>query len=408
MTFAPEPPRPSRSQPLSGLPIDALSARADELSRRWAIALILERPLPRIGEVALEELARDGGELCEQVLRALESQAALDLLLMPAETQPRGRGDLAARLAAIAGAGDAPAAVAAVEALRAVLWDALAQELGEPSARQAHSPRAIGDAADRLAHVCALLAAAAAGRAGQAPGGERSSSRVGAEPGGPVAGRVSAPPARIVDEREEPEHGREPGPDALRVQADARPERPAYEERAVEIEVHDRRAGERPGAWIAAIERGLERFRATGVPFAVVLVQVTGWEPWGRDRDLEELLAAVPERPAADLLVDAQLREPRGGSFTREHAGRYWLVVPGVDRVGAQLLAERLSREASTAVTARGHALEIAIGTASCPSDGRDATALAAHADVGLYAARAAARAAAARSVATVPSESAD
>jgi predicted signal transduction protein with EAL and GGDEF domain len=44
----------------------------------------------------------------------------------------------------------------------------------------------------------------------------------------------------------------------------------------------------------------------------------------------------------------------------------------------------------------------VAVGTAVCPQDGREAAALAAHADIGLLAARAAGRASAARPIALV------
>jgi hypothetical protein len=42
------------------------------------------------------------------------------------------------------------------------------------------------------------------------------------------------------------------------------------------------------------------------------------------------------------------------------------------------------------------------VGTAVCPDDGREPAALAAHADVGLYAARSSARAAGRRAAATI------
>ncbi|HYM53728.1 MAG TPA: hypothetical protein VES97_00080, partial [Solirubrobacteraceae bacterium] len=118
-----------RARAVVDLPTDALLGRADEMARRWAIVLILDRPLERIGDLPLEDLAREAPALCAQAIRALESDAELDRLLEGGA--PTGREDRppAPRLAAIAGARDARGAVEAVEALRGVLWETLLDEL---------------------------------------------------------------------------------------------------------------------------------------------------------------------------------------------------------------------------------------------------------------------------------------
>jgi GGDEF domain-containing protein len=69
------------------------------------------------------------------------------------------------------------------------------------------------------------------------------------------------------------------------------------------------------------------------------------------------------------------------------------MLVPDTDRAGALRLAERLEESAGTLRTSRGSRVAVAVGAASCPQDGRVAAALAAHADVGVYAARQARRA---------------
>ena len=166
--------------------------------------------------------------------------------------------------------------------------------------------------------------------------------------------------------------------------------------------MRDQRRGEGRGGWIESIEAQLERFRASGVPFAVLLVRASAPEhgPLGHsfaeggvgELALEQLLAGVASGTSAEPGSGVPGRPGRAGSLTRERAGRYWLILPGLDRAGAQLLGERLTREVSLAASQAGAELEIAVGTASCPRDGHDAGALAAHADVGLHAARAAAR----------------
>jgi GGDEF domain-containing protein len=80
------------------------------------------------------------------------------------------------------------------------------------------------------------------------------------------------------------------------------------------------------------------------------------------------------------------------GSLTRQRPARYWLLAPATNRLSARDLAERLQASLSSALSYQGDPLQVAIGTATCPDDGLEASALAAHADVGLYAARSALR----------------
>ncbi len=79
-------------------------------------------------------------------------------------------------------------------------------------------------------------------------------------------------------------------------------------------------------------------------------------------------------------------------SLTCERPGRYWLLTPQTDGVAARRLAEQLASAARSSASRRGTPLEVAVGIAVCPEDGRQASELAAHADVDLYAARAAGR----------------
>jgi hypothetical protein len=140
-------------------PVDALLARADELARRWGVALILARPLEGMGGIPLEDLAREAPSLCAQAVRALESDAELERIAASGAAGGREESTTARRLAALAGAPDAQAAVAAVEALRGVLWEALLEELRWPIIDSAPA-RQVADLADRLAHVCATALAA--------------------------------------------------------------------------------------------------------------------------------------------------------------------------------------------------------------------------------------------------------
>jgi len=153
---------------------------------------------------------------------------------------------------------------------------------------------------------------------------------------------------------------------------------------AAEIEIRDERGAIGPTAWIGSIGRQLEQFERDGLPFAVLLVELLEIERMRCDAAAEELsvLAEHLERALAAEL------DSSWSSLTSERPGRYWLVLPRTDPMAARELVERLTRALSSRGQERGPALEAAIGLAVCPDDGRAPAALAAHADVGLYAAR--------------------
>jgi GGDEF domain-containing protein len=270
------------------------------------------------------------------------------------------------------------AKVGACEALRGVLWDALLDELRDPP------PRQVAELSDRLAAVCTAMTAALL-----------------ALDAGPT--RASAAPGLGIqseqEQRESPEvERREPDPPKLRDseqlgQVDAGPGHPGEREFPASpwegqprIEIRDVR-GEGPAAWIGSIGRRLERYQEDGLPFAVLLVEVV---------DMERLAQAGSASGVSQLIgrvEDALSQELRPADLlTRESQGRYWLVTPETDGVGMRMLAERLARSVRSSASDHGAPLEVAIGIAACPEDGRDAATLAAHADAGVYAARASGR----------------
>ena len=465
-------PRP-RPRPLAELPEEALGADPEQLASLWAIAMIRARPLADVGEISLAALADDGPALCAQAVRALGSDIELDRLTGHGTGAERGGGAPARKLGVLAGASDALAVVAAVEALRGVLWQALLDALS-PGLREGAGARGLADAVERLACVCAEMLSAALAHAATATSA--------GEPGAaPAAGGAAATPmpsaaverrgAVIVDERAEPAEPvpepdrprghvppragepapasarrREVGPprehepersrevDPRRGYRERSPERPwssrhpsaarstrrgegalarvlAREEPAPEaserarqaIEIHDTRGEEGPAAWVGSIGRELELFRRNGVPFAVLLVEPLGIEllrtpapsPSLRllDDELQDALAlALGVAPREGRARRGRGRSASAASLTRERAGRYWLLAPDVDQQAGARLADRLARAVLSVVEYRGEPLRVIVGAAFCPDDGTTAPALAAHADLGLYAARSAAR----------------
>jgi hypothetical protein len=150
-----------RARPVADAPVDAMLARTDELARRWAIALIVARPLGQMAEVPLEELAREAPALCAQIVRALASDPELARLAAGREPGFADGSLQVSRLGGLARAPDPRDAVEEVEALRGVLWEALLEELRpSPSGSLPPTARLVGDLADRLAHACATALAA--------------------------------------------------------------------------------------------------------------------------------------------------------------------------------------------------------------------------------------------------------
>lgn len=436
--------------------LESVLTRADELAKRWTITLIGARPLDAMASVPLEDLAREAPALCAQTLRALQSDVELERLTGSGPESAREASAVARKLATMAGARDGAAAVDAVEALRGVLWEALLDELSAPS------PRLLADISDRLAYVCAralaatieatvLAAGVSVAGAGDTVVVRSAPLSPGPEHGPPVGGASTTPVEKwplagavIVDEREgaqlarvgsstgssesiaagsqahggqssEPERplSWDESPPVAPVDSLARQRHPAWDQSSPvapvaaktprtpseEIEIRDERGEEGPAAWIGSIGRQVTRFESDGHPFAVLLVELLDIE---RIRSLESAAELTRLSAHVQELLASELRPLGSGSLTRERPGRYWLLAPETDRAGAERLAERLAAAVSSSLSHQGAPLEVVIGSAVGPDDGLRAPALAAHADVGLYAARSSIRRARGRAVAPV------
>lgn len=358
-----------RVRPVAELSLDPLQERSSEISRSWAIALIEGQPPESLGSVKLDDLARDAPVLVSALLAAVTSDAELERIVGGG----RSTDSPAAQLGPMAGAVDPAGVVGAAEALRSVLWEALLDEFGV-SAPDPVRARALTDLSNRLAHVCAAILPLALEGVGTTPPVRGDAPAPVAEPTAtaPSAARGAPIGVVIVDERAGPEVPTAP------VLSDG----PLVAEPAAsgEIQIRDERGDEGPAAWIRSIGRQLERFEADGISFAVLLVELRVEAPL---KDTQ-----ITWEPLEEILVD-ELSTAGGGTMTRERAGRYWLLAPGTDRLGAGSLAERLTRALDSRAPERLPRVAVAIGSAICPEDGRRAPALAAHADVGLFAARA-------------------
>jgi hypothetical protein len=455
--------RPSpRARAVAEAPVGALLGRVDELARRWAIALILERSLERVAELHLEMVAREAPALCGQIIRSLESDTELERLLGGDAAGGRGEAASAHKLITLAGAGGAgsPAEmVEAVEALRGVVWEALLDELRWPASERS-AARQVADLADRLAYVCATVLAAAMAAPDAADTGEPallgdSPAGSGVAVGGALPPPIGPRRAILIDEREQagtpparreaparyepPARPQAPAPPQEHVQADhpeprppevqqrqPRPlpwDTPARRARSVpaapaeprsrpidtagagnpargpQIEVRDERGEEGPAAWIGSIGRQLERFQQDQLPFAVLLVELGDAERLRRAA-LPAAMSSLTGRIERTLTQElqriggypAQRRGRPAGELTCERPGRYWLLAPETDAIAAGRLAQWIVHTIGGLAGRRWAPLEVVVGVAVCPDDGRDAAALAAYADLALYSRRPAVR----------------
>lgn len=137
--------------------------------------------------------------------------------------------------------------------------------------------------------------------------------------------------------------------------------------------------------WVEAIERRLAGHAVDGRPFAVLIAEAD---------DLEHLLDAREGTEVAQAIerVGRALREalrPQD-ELACERPGRYWITLPDAAAHTARPLAERLAGAIGSVASHHGAPLTISVGLAGCPEDSLSASGLAAHAEEGLFAARAA------------------
>jgi GGDEF domain-containing protein len=304
-------------------------------------------------------------------------------------------------------------AAQAAQALSETLWEALHEELIDP-----HSQRVV-ELSEQLADVSKAVASLARvdtrpPAPAQAPPTATPTTTVGGASDRSVAPEPSVAPvqpgsvepslrsARTVhhapskdsaqprEPSAESDAVREPLSRAVLIDelAPAAPE-PLGVQSPPQIEIRDVRGVEGPAAWIGSIGRRLERHEQDGSPFAVLLVELMNIERTHRTEPSGEISGLTGH--VEDAVEEALARELHpADSLTREGPGRYWLLASQTNATGAQMLVERIARAVRSSTSHRGMPLEVAVGIAVCPDDGLRASELAAHADVGLYVARAA------------------
>ena len=362
-------PESRRPRPVAGLPV--VDARA--IAKAWLLELIAGSTLEDAVELPMGELAREGPGLAAAVLEAVGDDTALKRLA------PGGNlAWLSGRAATLIGPGGPAGAVRAAEALRRAVQAAVLAE-----ARL--DPITTAELADRLAHICSLVAEAAAAEATHP--GASAPARDAAEPlpADPAPRSAGLHTTRPAPEPIHPEPRRDPRPAPIAPpDPETEAEIVALRDPADALRHRVQRTAE-AGSYRSAVERRLERHAHDGSPFALLAIEADGVERLRASQEgteVDELLEALERALAAELRPADQL--------LAEEPGRYWVTAPDTGPAVGKLLAERLAEAASAAVAHRGAPLTVSIGVATCPEDGEDADALSERADRNVFAARAA------------------
>jgi GGDEF domain-containing protein len=389
-------PRPSRPVPVERAEAELLAGRAQAVAKGWLLTLLERAPLDAVAAIPAADLASEGPAVCAAFARALGSDAELDRLRPAGDLAP-----LARRIPALAGAHDAAATLAAVDALRACLWAAALDARGA----RADDPAPL---AERLAEV-ALVVGTTALASAQTKGIEEESAGgrpAAAAPSATAAhvDRAAAPPAEPVVRGEttsatplaessspltgparssagpEPEVRdlRGPGGTGSVTQLPPRPPVPA-----------DVASGMDDGdLWVATLERHVDRAQREGGGLALLRVELVDGDrfaaaaadPHGDDR-------GVPYGRLAQAIRRAIRRQDLVAS---DRQGRAWVIAPAVGRAGAIALAERIGAGVEHGEHWRGAPLAATIGFAVYGEDGRDAPTLIDRAEEAMLAASAA------------------
>lgn len=387
-------PRPHRPEPIGWGAVETLAGRAQTIAKGWLLLLLERAPLDAVGAIPAAALAAEGPALCAAVVRGLGSDAELARLSPGGDLAP-----LVGRVGPLCGARDAAATVAAVDALRACVWvSALELRPGD------RDPRAVGELADRLAAVTAVVTATALAGAVVAP--------VHAAPSHPPAVAEPPEPAWAPDDATPPSHdgiphapAQTPAPSAAAngagQQTWSHPEpalddlRDAHDEHGSVTSLPARPAvdpRDGPAAamddsdlWIATLERHIDRCQREGGGLALLRVELV---------DGDRVAASAPDGqahvPYGRLAQAVRRAIRRQDLVASDHQGRAWVIAPGVGRAGAIALAERIGAGVEGGEQWRGAPLSATIGFAVYGEDGRDAATLIDRAEEAMLAAAAA------------------
>jgi GGDEF domain-containing protein len=346
-------------------PVDALLARAEDLTKGWLLALLEQSALEQAPSILAADVVRDGPRLCAAIVRALADDDDLRRL-EPGEALER----LASRAGEMAGTSHAEPSVRAVDALRGVIWSALREEMVRPEADL------VAALAERLTLVAQLVRAAVLRRFG-APAGDAPSEA----PGGltEVIGVAGDAGVDILDEIGEPPRG---------ATSELLPADDDAEKFSVTRGSGPRLVKEGPipvtadSLWRGALEDEVARAQRSGAKLGLLLAELG---------DANHVSAVEPLAMASETFgrfaqaVRSVLR--REDILACETETRAWIIARTTGRPGARALGARIASAVHEAGPWRGAPLTVGIGIAILGEDAHDAVGLIEAADEWTFAA---------------------
>jgi GGDEF domain-containing protein len=291
------------------------------------LALLEQGRLEDAPAILTADLTRDGPRVCEAVLRAIADDTDLRRL------QPGGAlTSLAGRVGELAGATGPGAVSRAVDALQAVIWSAIRDELRSPD------PDLVSELTERLTLVSELLRSAALDRVGFVPGA------------GPAPGLSAVPPGTVTGEPmpPPPRTGAGDEPAARQVWPSAS---------AATVTAPD-------ALWVGALED--EIHRRAGSPLSLLLAEL-------EDADRVSAVEAPAQASATFHHFGAAVRSAvrRQDILVSETEGRAWIIARDTGRPGATALGARIAETVRETEPWRGAPLVASVGVAVLGEDGR-------------------------------------
>jgi GGDEF domain-containing protein len=377
--MANRPPRQRSARPVADAPVDALVVRAEDLAKGWLLGLLEDAPLEDAPGILAAELARDGPRVCAAVVQALASDDDLQRL------EPGGALEgLAARAGSFAGGRDGESICRVIDALGAVIWAAVRDELARPD------PDQVAELAERLSLVIELVRRAAM----RAAAGERSAG-AGVVSQAVVPGPDPEPSrgfsvGRVSDSRSDMGSGSLSWPPekARGEVSGAGTGAGAGSGSGAGAGAFSRgRSGDarsRDPLWLGALDDEVVRAERLGTPLSLLLVEL---------EDAERVLAADGAREAAATF--GRFAQAVRGAARRqdllacESDARAWVIARDTPRPGARALGRRIVSAVQGAQPWRGAPLTVNLGVAVFGEDGRDGERLIRAAEEAMFAAAA-------------------
>jgi GGDEF domain-containing protein len=363
----PGPPRRRRARPVADAPIDALLTRTEDLAKGWLLALLEQAPLDESPGILAADLARDGPRVCDAVVRAIADETDLRRL------EPEGALErLVAGVGELSGASGPEGASRAVDALHAVLWSALRDELRSPD------PDQISEIAERLALVIELVRGAVLRRWGEGHGAAQRPSSGSTEPyevrpahiGEAPLADARAPGVEPPDAESVPRVGAPPAePPALESVPSAGA--PVAEPPALESVPRAGAPVAEPPAgalWVKALQDEIQRAERSGTPLSLLLAEL---------EDADRVTAVEPAATAAATFSRftqaVRTVARRQDIVVCETETRAWIIARDTARAGAQALGTRIVAAVSERSPWRGAPMLASVGLAVLGAEGRAA-----------------------------------